>query len=103
MMWYNADTNHLNKHLDAFFLLSDINEHVDINTVTGTKFIRNVAYYFKKKRYVKDGTANRQYGNTDSDKAYYPEMRVEGHDVVLDSGKVEKNNFDGGNDATPLG
>ena len=104
MTWYNADTNHLNKHyLDASFLLSDINEHVDINMLTGTEFMRNVAHYFQKKRYVKDGTANRQYGNTDSDKAYYPEMRVEGEDVILDSSKVEKHDFGRGNDTTPLG
>ena len=65
--------------------------------------MRNVAYYFEKKRYVKDGTANRQYGNTDTDKASYPEMRVEGEDVVLDSSKAEKHDFGHGNDTTPEG
>ena len=71
MKWYNADTNHLNKHyLDASSLLSDINKHVDINILTGTEFIRNVAHYFEKKCYVKDGMANRQYINTDTDKPF---------------------------------
>ena len=104
MTWYNADTNHLSKHyLEASFLLSDINEHGDINLLTGTEFLKNVFHYFKKKIYVKDGRANRQYGNTNTDKAYYPEMRLEGQDVLLDSSKVEKHDFGRGNDTTPLG
>ena len=53
--------------------------------------------------YVKDGRANRQYGNTDTDKAYYPEMGVEGQDIVLDSSKIEKHNFGRGHDTMPLG
>ena len=71
--------------------------------LTGTEFMRNVAYYFEKKRSVKDVTANRQYGNTDTDKASYPEMRVEGEDVVLDISKAEKHDFGHGNDTTPPG
>ena len=65
--------------------------------------MKNVFHYFKKKIYVKDGRANRQYGNTNTDKAYYPEMRFEGKDVLLDSSKVEKHDFGRGNDITPLG
>ena len=104
MTWNNADTNHLNKHyLEASFLLRDINEHVDINMLTGAEFLKNVFHYFKKKIYVKDGKANRQYGNTDTEKTYYPEMRVEGEDVILDSSKVEKHDFGRGHDTTPLG
>ena len=104
MTWYNADTNHLAKHfLEASFLLSDINEHIDIKILTGTEFLKNVFHYFKKKIYVKDGRANRQYGNTNTDKAYYPEMRVEGQDVLLDCSKVEKHDFGRGHNTTPLG
>ena len=41
MTWYNTDTNHLSKHyLEASFLLSAVNEHVDINIMTGTKFLK---------------------------------------------------------------
>ena len=102
MTWYNADTNHLSKHyLEASFLLSDINEHVHM--MTGTEFLKNLFHYFKKKIYIKDGRANRQYGNMDTDKAFYPEMRVEGQDVVLDSSKIEKHDFGRGHDTTPLG
>ena len=104
MTWYNADTNHLNKHyLEASFLLRDINEHVDINMLTGAEFLKNVFHYFKKKIYVKDGKANRQYGDTDTEKTYYPEMRVEGEDAILDSSKVKKHDFGRGHDTTPLG
>ena len=103
MTWYNADTSHLSKHyLEASFLLSDINEN-SVHMMTGTEFLKNVFHYSKKKIYVKDGRANRQYGNTGTNKAYYPEMRVEGQDVVLDSSKIEKHDFGRGHDTTPLG
>ena len=93
----------MSKHyLEALFL-SDINEHGDINLLTGTEFLKNVFHYFKKKIYVKDGRANRIYGNTNTDKAYYPEMRLEGQDELLDSSKVEKHDFGRGNDTTPIG
>ena len=102
MTWYNADTNHLNKHyLEALFLLSDIDDHVDMNMMTGTDFMQNVFHYFKKKRYWEDGRANRLYGR--NDKAYYPEMSVEGEDVVLDGSDMEMHDFGRGQGHSPIG
>ena len=104
MSWYNADTSHLNKHLlSASFHMSDINNHVDMNMMTGIKFMRNVFHYFEKKRYFKDSRTNRLYGRSDTDKAYFPEMGVDGEDVILDSSNVEKHEFGRGLDSLPLG
>ena len=104
MTWYDADTSHLSKHyLESSFLLSDNKEHVDINMLTGTEFLKNVFHYFKKKIYVKDGRANRQCEIWKPTRPIIQKLRVEGHDVVLDSSKVEKHDCGRGHDATPLG
>ena len=97
--WYNADSSDSNqKLLDASFLLRDIKDHVDINRLTGIEFMENVFHFLKKKRYFKDSRTNRMYGNSDTNKAYFTEFKVDGDDIILDSSKTETCDFGRGDE-----
>ena len=102
--WCNADSSDSNKKLlDASFLLRDIKDHVDINRLTGIKFMENVFHFLKKKRYFKDSRTNRMYGNSNTKKAYFTEFKVDGDDIILNSSKIETHDFGRGDITTPLG
>ena len=45
--------------------------------MTGIESMENVFYYLKKKRYFKDSRTNRMYENSNTDKAYFTEFKVD--------------------------
>ena len=62
--WYNTTTSNFSSrhYLDASFLLRDVNDHVDLNIMTGFDFMNTVVGWFRKKRIENDLTANRALG-----------------------------------------
>ena len=62
--WFSTGSNnHLDKKkLLASFSLSDINDHMDINMMSGLDFMTAVLDWFRKKRVEQDMRPNREFG-----------------------------------------
>ena len=99
--WFSASSNNdLNKKkLLASFRLSDINDHVDMNMMSGLDFMTAVVDRFRKKRVEEDMRPNREFGkywinsNVSTRYTYYPKFKVVDDDVVLDCSDVEFHDF----------
>lgn len=99
--WFSAaSSNHLSKKkLLASFRLSDINDHVDINMMSGLDFMIAVLDWFRKKRVEEDIRPNREFGrewinnNVSTHCTYYLKLKAVDNDIVLDCSDVEFHDF----------
>ena len=101
--WYSASSsNHLAKEkFLAPFRLDNVNDHVDINMMSGLDFMKTALDWFRKQRVEKDLQPNREFGKTRVNNGvsthypYYPKFKVEDKDVIIDSSNVEFHDFGG--------
>lgn len=98
--WYSSSSNNLSKKkLSASFRLGDINDHVDMNMMSGLDFMTAVLDWFRTKRVEEDMRPNREFGkqwinnNVSTHYTYYPKFKVVDNDVVLDCSDVEFHDF----------
>ena len=101
--WYNATGSNLSSrhYLDASFLLRDVNDHIDLNMMSGFDFMNTVVGWFRKKRIENDLRANRALGftsvdsqrNQSTDHPFYVKYRVEDNDVIIDASNVKFHDF----------
>ena len=99
--WFSAaSSNHLSKKkLLASFRLSDINDHVDMNMMSGLDFMIAMLDWFRKKRVEEDMRPNREFGrewinnNVSTHYTYYPKFKAVDNDIVLDCSDVEFHDF----------
>ena len=74
--WYSADLHQANKKREeASFYVRDLDEEIDIQSLTGVDLLRHMFHYFENKRSFKDSRTNRMLGNSTTDKAYFPEFK----------------------------
>ena len=80
--------------------MRDLDEEIDIRSLTGVDLLCHMFHYFENKGSSKDSRTNPMLGN--ANKTYFTEFKVDGNDIILDSGKIETHDFDRGRDGTPL-
>ena len=101
--WYNTTTRDFSSrhYLDASFLLCEVNDHVDLNMMTGFDFMNTVVSWFRKKRIENEVGANRALGFTSVDgqtnvstrHSFYVKYSVENNDVIIVVSNVEFHDF----------